>query len=85
MAQSDSADLDCGDDVDGVVVHFWPLRSVTMGARILSGVIAGFSFYISSEFFGPLSLVYGLPPLFGALAPSLVFLAIALGLLGRKL
>ncbi|QIL85834.1 LPS export ABC transporter permease LptG [Vibrio sp. HDW18] len=64
---------------------FGPLRSVTMGARILSGVIAGFTFYISSEFFGPLSLVYGLPPLLGALAPGLVFLAIALGLLGRKL
>ncbi|KDO13913.1 lipopolysaccharide ABC transporter permease [Vibrio metoecus] len=64
---------------------FGPLRSVTMGARILSGVIAGFTFYISSEFFGPLSLVYGLPPLFGAIAPSLVFLTIALGLLGRKL
>ncbi len=42
---------------------FGPLRSVTMGARILSGVIAGFTFYISSEFFGPLSLVYGFPQL----------------------
>lgn len=29
---------------------FGPLRSVTMGARILSGVVAGFTFYISSEF-----------------------------------
>ncbi|MDG4870007.1 LptF/LptG family permease, partial [Guyparkeria sp. 1SP6A2] len=56
---------------------FGPLRSVTMGARILSGVIAGFTFYISSEFFGPLSLVYGFPPAFGAIAPSLVFLTIA--------
>ena len=41
---------------------FGPLRSVTMSARILSGVIAGFTFYISSEFFGPLSLVYNIPP-----------------------
>ncbi|WP_070963144.1 LPS export ABC transporter permease LptG [Vibrio sonorensis] len=64
---------------------FGPLRSVTMGARILSGVIAGFTFYISSEFFGPLSLVYGIPPVFGALAPSVVFLSIALMLLRRKL
>ncbi|EMK6668973.1 LPS export ABC transporter permease LptG [Vibrio fluvialis] len=64
---------------------FGPLRSVTMGARILSGVIAGFTFYISSEFFGPLSLVYGIPPVFGAVAPSLVFLTIALLLLRRKL
>ncbi|WP_394249464.1 LPS export ABC transporter permease LptG [Vibrio profundi] len=64
---------------------FGPLRSVTMGARILSGVIAGFTFYISSEFFGPLSLVYQVPPAFGAIAPSVVFLAIAVLLLRRKL
>lgn len=64
---------------------FGPLRSVTMGARILSGVIAGFTFYISSEFFGPLSIVYGLPPALGAMAPSVVFLVIAVMLLRRKL
>lgn len=64
---------------------FGPLRSVTMGARILSGVVAGFTFYISSEFFGPLSLVYGIPAVLGALAPSLVFLSIAVMLLRRKL
>ncbi|MGD8111881.1 LPS export ABC transporter permease LptG [Vibrio sp. TRT 21S02] len=64
---------------------FGPLRSVTMGARILSGVIAGFTFYISSEFFGPLSLVYNIPPAFGAVMPSIVFLTIAIMLLRRKL
>ncbi len=64
---------------------FGPLRSVTMGARILSGVIAGFAFYISSEFFGPLSLVYSLPPALGAVAPSIAFLIVAILLLRRKL
>jgi len=64
---------------------FGPLRSVTMGARILSGVIAGFTFYISSEFFGPVSLVYQIPPVFGAVAPSIVFFCIAVMLLRRKL
>lgn len=64
---------------------FGPLRSVTMGARVLSGVIAGFSFYISSEFFGPLSLVYEIPPALGAIAPSVVFMVVAVLLLGRKL
>ncbi|WP_105900826.1 LPS export ABC transporter permease LptG [Vibrio gangliei] len=63
---------------------FGPLRSVTMGARILSGVIAGFTFYISSEVFGPMSLVYGIPPIIGALAPSLIFLAVAIMLMRRK-
>lgn len=64
---------------------FGPLRSVTMGARILTGVVAGFTFYISSEFFGPMSLVYGFPPIIGAIAPSIVFLTIAVLLLRRKL
>jgi len=64
---------------------FGPLRSVTMGARILSGVVAGFTFYISSEFFGPLSLVYNIPPAIGAIMPSIAFLTIAVMLLRRKL
>lgn len=64
---------------------FGPLRSVTMGARIISGIVAGFSFYISSEFFGPLSIVYELPAIVGAVAPSLLFLVIAIMLLQRKL
>ncbi|KGY07940.1 LPS export ABC transporter permease LptG [Vibrio sinaloensis] len=64
---------------------FGPLRSVSMGARVLSGVVAGFTFYISSEFFGPLTLVYGIPPAVGAVMPSLVFLTLALMLLRRKL
>jgi lipopolysaccharide export system permease protein len=64
---------------------FGPLRSVTMGARILSGVIAGFAFYISSEFFGPLSLVYSVPPMLGAMAPIVVFLGVAVMLLRRNL
>ncbi|MPW34862.1 LPS export ABC transporter permease LptG [Vibrio sp. B1Z05] len=64
---------------------FGPLRSVTMGARILSGVIAGFTFYISSEFFGPLSVVYQVPPMWGAIAPSIAFMLVAIILLRRKL
>lgn len=64
---------------------FGPLRTVTMGARIISGIIAGFTFYISSEFFGPLSLVYQIPPVVGAVAPSLLFLGLAIILLRRKL
>ncbi|POF59528.1 lipopolysaccharide ABC transporter permease LptG, partial [Vibrio vulnificus] len=41
--------------------------------------------YISSEFFGPLTLVYGIPPVFGAVAPSIVFFIVAVMLLNRKL
>ncbi|MFT5880343.1 MAG: lipopolysaccharide export system permease protein [Moritella sp.] len=57
---------------------FGPLRTVTMGARILMGVIAGFTFYLASETFGPISLVYSLPPVIGAILPSVIFTLIAL-------
>ncbi|MBT1444418.1 LPS export ABC transporter permease LptG [Shewanella sp. JM162201] len=56
---------------------FGPLRTVTMGARVLLGVVAGFSFYICNEIFGPMTLVYQLPPYIGAGAPALLFTAVA--------
>lgn len=62
---------------------FGPLRSVTMGARVIMGVLTGFSFFITNEVFGPLSLVYQLPPYVGALLPSLLFASIAAFLLRR--
>ncbi|MCC4831295.1 LPS export ABC transporter permease LptG [Shewanella sp. 1_MG-2023] len=57
---------------------FGPLRTVTMGARVLLGVVAGFSFYICSEIFGPLSIVYGLPAYISASMPAVLFSAGAL-------
>ncbi|MGX9460805.1 LPS export ABC transporter permease LptG [Shewanella sp. A14] len=57
---------------------FGPLRTVTMGARVLLGVVAGFSFYISNQIFGPMSIVYELPAAVGAIAPSLLFTGLAL-------
>ncbi|MCL1079762.1 LPS export ABC transporter permease LptG [Parashewanella spongiae] len=62
---------------------FGPLRTVTMGARVLMGVIAGFSFHICNQIFGPLSLVYELSPIVGAAAPSLLFAMIAIYLIRR--
>ena len=50
---------------------FGPLRSVSMGARIVLGVIIGFGFYVTNQVFGPISLVYEIPPALGALMPSL--------------
>lgn len=63
---------------------FGPLRSVTMGARVIMGVLTGFGFFITNEVFGPLSLVYQLPPFLGALLPSLLFAGIAMMLLRRR-
>ncbi|MCE9677882.1 LPS export ABC transporter permease LptG [Shewanella sp. AS1] len=52
---------------------FGPLRSVTMGGRVLLGVVAGFSFYICNEIFGPMTLVYGIPAYIGAILPPIIF------------
>ncbi|WP_218354677.1 LPS export ABC transporter permease LptG [Alteromonas lipotrueiana] len=56
---------------------FGPLRSVTMGARVIMGVLTGFGFFVTNEVFGPLSLVYSLPPFLAALLPSLLFAAVS--------
>ncbi|WP_410678517.1 LPS export ABC transporter permease LptG [Avibacterium paragallinarum] len=63
---------------------FGPLRSVTMGARMLTGICFGFLFYVVNEIFGPLSLVYNVPPIAGALMPSGLFILITWWLLARK-
>lgn len=62
---------------------FGPLRSVTMGARIIMGVLAGFAFFISNETFGTFSLVFQIPPVLGAIVPSVAFAGIAGYLLRR--
>jgi len=63
---------------------FGGLRTVTMGTRLIFGIASGFTFHISGELFGPASLVFGLPPLLGALLPSLLVLAIAMYLLNKQ-
>jgi len=62
---------------------FGPLRSVTMGLRLVSGVVVGFSFYMLNQFFGPFSLVYNVPPFVAALLPSLLFFIIGVFLMRR--
>lgn len=63
---------------------FGPLRSVTMAARVLMGILTGFAFYMSNEVFGPVALVYQLPPLAGALLPSLLFIGLSLYFMRKK-
>ncbi len=52
---------------------FGPLRSATMGLRLVAGVIVGFSFYILNQLFGPISLVYMFPPILAAIVPVTLF------------
>jgi lipopolysaccharide export system permease protein len=63
---------------------FGPLRSVSMGARILMGIMTGFAVYVSDRVFGPISLVYAMPPIVAAIAPSLLFGGISFYILSRK-
>jgi len=63
---------------------FGPLRSVTMAARVLLGIFTGFGFYMANEVFGPLALVYRLPPLAGAMLPSVLFILLSVYLMRKK-
>lgn len=63
---------------------FGPLRSASMGLRLLAGIIMGFSFYVLSEIFGPLALVYQWPPFLAAFAPIIIFGSLGVVLGTRK-
>ena len=63
---------------------FGPLRSVSMGARIMMGVLTGLLFHITNQVFGSLSLVYQLPPVFGALMPSVIFVSVAVYFIRKR-
>jgi lipopolysaccharide export system permease protein len=63
---------------------FGPLRSVPMGVRVVTGISFGFVFYVLDQIFGPLSLVYNIPPVLGALLPSASFFLISLWLMMKR-
>lgn len=48
---------------------FGPLREVTMGYRIFTGVIVGIVFQTTQDLLGPSSLVFGFEPFIAVLAP----------------
>ncbi|KQO42642.1 LPS export ABC transporter permease LptG [Pseudomonas chengduensis] len=49
---------------------FGPLRSVTLGQRVFTGVLVGFIFRIAQDLLGPSSLVFGFSPLLAVLVPA---------------
>lgn len=51
---------------------FGPLRSVTLGQRVFTGVLVGFVFRIAQDLLGPSSLVFGFSPLFAVLLPAAI-------------
>ncbi|MEB0077602.1 LPS export ABC transporter permease LptG [Pseudomonas sp. CCI3.2] len=62
---------------------FGPLRSVTLGQRVFTGVLVGFTFRIAQDLLGPSSLVFGFSPLFAVLVPSGICAIAGLWLLRR--
>lgn len=67
----------------GVPFMFGPLRSKTMGFRLVVGVVMGFAFYILNEFLGSLSLVHALPPFLAAWLPLWLFMGVGLAIMRR--
>ena len=62
---------------------FGPLRSVTMGFRIMVGVVTGLLFNYSQELLGHVSIVFHVPPIFAAIIPVLLFLSVGVYILSR--
>ena len=62
---------------------FGPLRSVTMGFRVFTGIIVGLIFKYMQDLLGPSSLVFGFDPVFATLSPILISLALGFYLLRR--
>lgn len=63
---------------------FGPLRSTTMGLRMLIGIMLGFGFYILQQFVGPMTSVYHVPPMLAAILPSLIFAVIGVVMLFKS-
>jgi lipopolysaccharide export system permease protein len=62
---------------------FGPLREVTMGYRIFTGVLVGIVFRTVQDMLGPASLVYGFAPILASLLPIIVCLMIGGYMLSR--
>lgn len=59
------------------------LKSASLGARLVVGVIVGIAFHVISQAAGQLGLVYGLSAAFSATMPSLLFAIAAAWMLSR--
>jgi lipopolysaccharide export system permease protein len=62
---------------------FGPLRSVTVGLRIMVGLIIGLLFHYLQDFMVHASTVFDVPPWFATLMPIAMFFGVGLVLLRR--
>lgn len=62
---------------------FGPLRSSTMGSKLLAGATVGFGFHIINRFLGSVSQVYQFPPELAAMGPTFLFAMLGIYLMRR--
>ena len=67
----------------GMSFVFGPLRAVSMGLRLFTGVITGVTFMIIQNLMGPASLVFGFSPVVAVLVPILICFGVGAVLLKR--
>ena len=63
---------------------FGPLRSATMGARVVVGIVVGFAFYAINEILAPFTIFWGIPPVICAVMPTVLMLGAGIYLLKRS-
>ncbi len=63
---------------------FGPLRQVTMGFRVFTGVMVGIVFRTLQDMLGPASLVFGFEPLIATLIPIVLCLAFGTAMMVRR-
>ena len=69
--------------VVGMPFVFGPQRSAGVGQRLLIGLLLGLAFFLVNYLLGNVVLLYGYPPLLGAILPSSLFLAAGFFALNR--
>lgn len=67
----------------GVSFIFGPLRSVTVGQRVIAGVVFGLMFKFAQDLLGPASTVFGFPPFIAVVLPILLCVLAGAWLLRR--
>lgn len=67
----------------GIPFIFGSLRQSSIGKKILTGMLVGFIFYISNQFFGPIAMLDQISPALAASIPTLFFGLLCVILLHR--
>lgn len=62
---------------------FGPLRSVTLGQRLITGIIIGLAFKLTQDILGPTSAVFGFSPFIAVIIPILICIGFGFWLLNR--